>query len=197
MKEIKQIYYNDSGTSFYWKKEDEVVSDKVQLIFRETGFYFQLLKFFRLFTRKHSLLPSPQNDLQRPAQRPPGRWHDQVGTQPRDQKYPCDWWSWFHVRPFYRNISRIFCLSKHPALIIISARRLSSASSSFSIPSTMSTTWTSWTTAPLSTIKSLWKDIPTTALSRYGSIAVCYWPLTLVHILGRHHCHGPGLVYYA
>ena len=40
MKEIKQIYYNDSGTSFYWKKEDEVVSDKVQLIFKETGFYF-------------------------------------------------------------------------------------------------------------------------------------------------------------
>nr|WP_314897902.1 hypothetical protein [uncultured Flavobacterium sp.] len=40
MKEIKQIYYNDSGTSFYWKKEDEVLTDKVQLIFRETGFYF-------------------------------------------------------------------------------------------------------------------------------------------------------------
>jgi hypothetical protein len=40
MKEIKQIYYNDSGTSFYWKKEDEVVLDKVQLVFRETGFYF-------------------------------------------------------------------------------------------------------------------------------------------------------------
>ncbi|WP_238567347.1 hypothetical protein [Flavobacterium sp. 83] len=50
MKEIKQIYYNDSGTSFYWKKEDEVVTDKVQLIFRETGFYFtkhelQLFKY--------------------------------------------------------------------------------------------------------------------------------------------------------
>jgi hypothetical protein len=40
MKEIKQIYYNDSGTSFYWKKENEVLLDKVQLIFRETGFYF-------------------------------------------------------------------------------------------------------------------------------------------------------------
>ncbi|HEX9152255.1 MAG TPA: hypothetical protein VF842_09245 [Flavobacterium sp.] len=48
MKEIKQIYYNDSGTSFYWKKEDEVMLDKVQLIFRETGFYFtkhELLQF--------------------------------------------------------------------------------------------------------------------------------------------------------
>lgn len=40
MKEIKQIYYNDLGTSFYWKKENDVVMDKVQLIFRETGFYF-------------------------------------------------------------------------------------------------------------------------------------------------------------
>ncbi|MFE3848157.1 hypothetical protein ACFX5D_09310 [Flavobacterium sp. LB3P45] len=40
MKEIKQIYYNDSGTSFYWRKEDGLVMDKVQLIFRETGFYF-------------------------------------------------------------------------------------------------------------------------------------------------------------
>lgn len=40
MKEIKQIYYNDTGTSFYWKKENEVFLDKVQLIFRETGFYF-------------------------------------------------------------------------------------------------------------------------------------------------------------
>ena len=40
MKEIKQIYYNDLGTSFYWKKENELVTDKVQLVFRETGFYF-------------------------------------------------------------------------------------------------------------------------------------------------------------
>lgn len=49
MKEIKQIYYNDSGTSFYWKKQNEVVIDKVQLIFRETGFYFnkQELQQFR------------------------------------------------------------------------------------------------------------------------------------------------------
>ena len=42
MKEIKQIYYNDSGTSFYWKKEDEIVMDKVQLVFKETGFYYTI-----------------------------------------------------------------------------------------------------------------------------------------------------------
>lgn len=40
MKQIRKIYYNDSGTSFYWKKKNEVMLDKVQLIFRETGFYF-------------------------------------------------------------------------------------------------------------------------------------------------------------
>lgn len=44
MKEIKQIYYNDSGTSFYWRKQNEVIIDKVQLIFRETGFYFSKLE---------------------------------------------------------------------------------------------------------------------------------------------------------
>jgi hypothetical protein len=40
MKEIKQLYYNSLGTAFYWKKEDEVVTNKVQLVFKETGFYF-------------------------------------------------------------------------------------------------------------------------------------------------------------
>jgi len=40
MEQIKQIYYNDFGTSFYWRKQNEIILDKVQLIFRETGFYF-------------------------------------------------------------------------------------------------------------------------------------------------------------
>ena len=40
MQDIKQIYFNDSGTSFYWRKENDILIDKVQLIFRETGFYF-------------------------------------------------------------------------------------------------------------------------------------------------------------
>ena len=39
MQEIKQIYYNDFGTSFYWRKENEIILDKVQLVFREMGFY--------------------------------------------------------------------------------------------------------------------------------------------------------------
>ena len=40
MKAVKPIYNNESGTSFFWKKEHDIVTDKVQLIFRETGFYF-------------------------------------------------------------------------------------------------------------------------------------------------------------
>lgn len=42
MQEIKQIYYNDFGTSFYWRKENEIMLDKVQLIFRETGLYLSM-----------------------------------------------------------------------------------------------------------------------------------------------------------
>jgi hypothetical protein len=44
MKTIKQIYNNESGTSFFWKKENNIVTDKVQLIFRETGFYFSRIE---------------------------------------------------------------------------------------------------------------------------------------------------------
>jgi len=40
MKEVEQIYFNDFGVAFHWKKDDEVLKDKVQLIFKETGFYF-------------------------------------------------------------------------------------------------------------------------------------------------------------
>ena len=40
MKEVEQIYFNDFGVAFHWKKNDEVLKDKVQIIFKETGFYF-------------------------------------------------------------------------------------------------------------------------------------------------------------
>ena len=48
MEQIKQIYCNDFGTSFYWRRHNEIILEKVQLIFRETGFYFstaELIKF--------------------------------------------------------------------------------------------------------------------------------------------------------
>lgn len=39
MKEIEQIYFNDFGVAFHWRKGDEILTDKVQLVFKETGFY--------------------------------------------------------------------------------------------------------------------------------------------------------------
>ena len=40
MREIEQIYFNDFGVAFHWKKNNRVLSEKVQLVFKETGFYF-------------------------------------------------------------------------------------------------------------------------------------------------------------
>lgn len=38
MKEIEQIYFNDFGVAFHWKKNDMVLTEKVQIVFKETGF---------------------------------------------------------------------------------------------------------------------------------------------------------------
>lgn len=40
MREVKQIYHNEFGVAFHWKKDQEVLKDKVQIVFKETGFYF-------------------------------------------------------------------------------------------------------------------------------------------------------------
>ena len=55
---MKQIYYNDSGTSFFWRKENEILTDKVQLIYRETGFYFSRheLKLFQFCINESYIL---------------------------------------------------------------------------------------------------------------------------------------------
>ena len=50
MQEIKQIYHNNLGTAFYWRKDNAVLFDKVQLVFREMGFYFTQLEL-ELFKR--------------------------------------------------------------------------------------------------------------------------------------------------
>ena len=42
MKEIERIYVNETGMAFFWKNQDSVISDKIQLVFKETGFYFSL-----------------------------------------------------------------------------------------------------------------------------------------------------------
>jgi len=40
MKQIEKIYGNDFGMAFFWVRNQSVLSDKVQLVFKETGFYF-------------------------------------------------------------------------------------------------------------------------------------------------------------
>lgn len=44
MKQIDTLYANDFGMAFYWKKDSRVLDDKIQLVFKETGFYFRCLK---------------------------------------------------------------------------------------------------------------------------------------------------------
>ena len=39
MKEVEQIYFNDFGVAFHWKKNDTVLKDRIQMVFKETGFY--------------------------------------------------------------------------------------------------------------------------------------------------------------
>lgn len=48
MDPIAQVYHNDFGVAFYWIKDDIVLNEKVQLVFKETGFYLshsELLQF--------------------------------------------------------------------------------------------------------------------------------------------------------
>lgn len=40
MRQIEQVYCNEIGMSFYWKQQGQTLTDKVQLVFKETGFYF-------------------------------------------------------------------------------------------------------------------------------------------------------------
>ncbi len=48
MKDIKQVYHNDFGISYYWKKDQALLTDRVQLVFKEMGFYFTIeeIKYF-------------------------------------------------------------------------------------------------------------------------------------------------------
>lgn len=48
MNEIEKIYHNDVGIGFYWKKGEARKENKIQLIFRDIGFYLSLqeLKIF-------------------------------------------------------------------------------------------------------------------------------------------------------
>ena len=39
MKEIAKLYTNDLGLAFYWKRDEVVLKDRIQFIFKEMGFY--------------------------------------------------------------------------------------------------------------------------------------------------------------
>lgn len=51
MKQIEQIYCNYFGMAFYWLESHTVKLEKIQLVFKETGFYFSVeeLKAFVKF----------------------------------------------------------------------------------------------------------------------------------------------------
>ena len=51
MNEIKQLYYNTFGVSFYWTKEGKALSKRIQVVFKDTGLYLtaaQVLEFSEL-----------------------------------------------------------------------------------------------------------------------------------------------------
>lgn len=48
MQQLQEIYHNDLGVAFFWKKDEKILVEKVQLVFKETGFYLsnrELTKF--------------------------------------------------------------------------------------------------------------------------------------------------------
>ncbi|MCG2610171.1 hypothetical protein LZZ90_01470 [Flavobacterium sp. SM15] len=48
MQQLQEIYQNDLGVAFFWCKNETVILEKVQLVFKESGFYLSesdLLKF--------------------------------------------------------------------------------------------------------------------------------------------------------
>jgi hypothetical protein len=58
MKEVAQLYHNNFGVAFYWKKQGRVIDSRIQLVFRETGFYLtpeQIGEFAELIANCHYL----------------------------------------------------------------------------------------------------------------------------------------------
>lgn len=57
MKEVAQLYHNSFGVAFYWKKQGRVIDSRIQLVFRETGFYLtpeQIGEFSELIANCHN-----------------------------------------------------------------------------------------------------------------------------------------------
>lgn len=44
MEQIQQIYLNTLGITFYWEKEEGIIPNRVQLIFKEIGLFFTVVE---------------------------------------------------------------------------------------------------------------------------------------------------------
>ncbi|MFA9190565.1 hypothetical protein AAGV28_04205 [Flavobacterium sp. FZUC8N2.13] len=42
MEQIQQIYLNSLGIAFYWQKEEGIIQNRIQLIFKEIGLFFTI-----------------------------------------------------------------------------------------------------------------------------------------------------------
>ncbi|MES2241080.1 MAG: hypothetical protein V4497_12565 [Bacteroidota bacterium] len=42
MEQIQQIYLNSLGIAFYWEKEEGIIPNRIQLIFKEIGLFFTI-----------------------------------------------------------------------------------------------------------------------------------------------------------
>lgn len=42
MEQIQQIYLNSLGITFYWEKQEGIIPNRIQLIFKEIGLFFTL-----------------------------------------------------------------------------------------------------------------------------------------------------------
>ncbi len=58
---LTQIYVNELGMSFYWNQSGKIDSDKIQLVFKQTGFNLTLLEleyFSKLIIESNSRIKS-------------------------------------------------------------------------------------------------------------------------------------------
>lgn len=47
MNDIKLLFHNDFGMAFHWKEVETIHTEKIQLVFRNTGLLFQLAQLKR------------------------------------------------------------------------------------------------------------------------------------------------------
>jgi len=59
MENISTIYYNDFGVAFQWQKHAAFDSKKIQLVFRNTGFYLTLKELIQFSTCVEMAIESP------------------------------------------------------------------------------------------------------------------------------------------